>query len=391
MSDNRKHPSKSQWGTGVRKTIESKFSSVLLVEEVSGLPVAKGMERDPRLQRRIQQILKQYPDASEDFLAKYVLKQVLGDRPHKLDKGLLCAYLEETCFWVARQICQEYAIMKLSPLDCFGNARLCAANPGKIFAPYDFSSSAVGTYAKLRLKGATLDMMPEIGQQLCKHSKWRLLRELSRSRFQQALYNTGLSQPQISHILLVVDGFKQVYTAAKVKGPKQLPAPTWTQLRAIASYCNRSRGGDGRPVKASEAIGWLDIAVKAARSSAAVKVSSIDADEKLGAQLSYLDPEPEIDPDKLGEINHILADAFGALPPQGQKMLKLSHGEGLIQKKIGEIVGIKQCNVSRQIGKSKQVLLQALSGWSEENQGYRLTGEMSPVIDQWLQQFLGRE
>ena len=391
MSDNRKHPTKSQWRTGIRTTIESKFSSVLLVEEVSGLPVAKGWERDPRLQRRIQQILKQYPDASEDFLAKYLLKQVLGDRPHKLDKGLLCAYLEEICFWVARQICQEYAILNPSPLDCFGNARLCAANPGKIFAPYDFSRSAVKNYAKLRLKGATLDMMPQIGQQLYKHSKWRLLRDLSRGRFQQALYNIGLSQPQISHILLVVDGFKQVYTAAKVKGRKQLPAPTWTQLRAIASCTNRSRGGDRPSVRASEVIGLLDIAVKAARSSAAVKVSSIDADEKLWAKLIYCDREPEIDPDIKGKINHILAEAFGALPPMKQKMLKLSHGEGLIQKKIGEIVGIKQCNVSRQIGNSKQKLLQVLSGWSEENQGYQLTEEMSPVLDQWLQQFLRTE
>ncbi|MGK7903123.1 MAG: hypothetical protein AB4352_17285 [Hormoscilla sp.] len=67
-----------------------------------------------------------------------------------------------------------------------------------------------------------------------------------------------------------MDGFKQVYTAAKVKGRKQLPAPKRTQLHAIASCCNRSRGGVRPSVKASEAIGWLDIAVKAARSSAAV-------------------------------------------------------------------------------------------------------------------------
>ena len=188
-----------------------------------------------------------------------------------------------------------------------------------------------------------------------------------------------------------MDGFKQVYTAAKVKGRKQLPAPTWTQLRAIASCCNRSRGGVRPSVKAEQVIGLLDIAVKAARSSAAVKVSSMDADEKLWAQLSYLDPEPELDPDIKGKINHILAEAFAALPPMKQKMLKLSHGRGLIQKQIGEIVGFKQYNVSRQIGNSKQKLWQALSGWSEENQGYQLTAEMSPVIDQWLQQFLRTE
>ena len=90
-----------------------------------------GLQRFPQLEHAMQPIFEANPDAPADFIAKYLLKQVLDTTQTSPLSGCLSTYLDDLCLWVGRQVSK--LPLQHPPLECFLTARLVAADHKALF------------------------------------------------------------------------------------------------------------------------------------------------------------------------------------------------------------------------------------------------------------------
>lgn len=348
-------------------------------------------EKSPRLASNMTKKIESEAIANEEFWAQYWLKATLKDSQTKSSaREHLSAYLEEACYWTALKIHQQLAAYHLRRVDCFLMLREVAANPVKLFKNYDYKSSSVKTYSQFPLKSAVLDQVRK-GRELDKYTWPALLRAVTKKRLKESLHKANIKEPEMSQCLLAWQCFRDKYVPIKAVGSKQLQPPDLNQMEAIANHYNQQHNPQ-KSTTAPEIQKLLELCVQVIQDSSKTSFLSID-DCIYEPALMSEDPIEDQDAveSEYHQLDLVLSQAFAALPEEAQTLLNLWYGLGMTQSDLALVLGIaQQYQVSRMVGKHKQLLLKPLAEWSQETWEITLNsqqlGEMGKQLDGWLEE-----
>lgn len=378
-----------------KRNLEEKFSTVFRVADGKHGLVAMGLEGDRRLAKNFQQFTTSQQQPQEETLARLFLKSSLNGNEIPFDKDHICAYLDETCFWIGNALVGELAPLKLTASECFSSARIFAANPTQTFKNYDFAKSKVEKYALLQIKTVTKEHL-YLGKEVCKYSPWGLLRHSSKKKFSEALQQrTNLTQAEIQSCLFALEAYKKVYASSKEKGGQKLTEPSLETWLDIVGYYNKFCSKKNlEPVEDCRQIKkWLSYCVTAIREYSKLDFSPLEdgAFEEAGADLDWQPKTEEFE-----EVNAVLTGAFLDLEITEQLLLKLWYGLGISQGDIAAVLGIeKQYQVSRRLKSCNKKLLLVLAKWCAEAQKISLTEEvikeLTEPLTEWLKQYCEKE
>lgn len=385
-----------------RQTLIDKFSTFAIVEERNGFLVVSRWVYEPALKRSMQRMVELDSEANENFWALHWLKEALPLPLYRAGKWHLSAYLEETCYWTALQICQQFADKGYNPADCFQMARKLASNPAKLFANYDSRLSSVQTYAQMRLKSYLLDELRR-GREAEKYSDWALLRAVTKTALENALENCGYTESQVAPYRLAWRCFREIYTPAASEGSRKLPPPSAAQWEAIAGRYNQLRGQFKLEAEVSVKTlqNLLKTAVDAVRrqsqnspASAGSLEVALTPSMPVPKPLIYNDISEDDSPEFERErVNSILSQSFQLLPKEIRKMLELWLGLGFTQEEVAGLFGWDQTKFSRQMKKHGKGLLTQLLKELGKSEGNSKLGKKSKEIDkkgqlmkEWLEE-----
>lgn len=101
------------------------------------------------------------------------------------------------------------------------------------------------------------------------------------------------------------------------------------------------------------------------------------------------DEETQVRQDQQTQINVVLKDALAQLDPTLQELLQLYYQERLTQQQIARQLTLQQYAVSRKLTKTRELLLLALTRWSQETLHISPTSNVvkyiSALLEEWLQ------
>ena len=379
-----------------KRNFKEKFTTVFQVRDEKQQLVVMGLEGDRRLAKNLQQVIASYEQPQEESLARLFVKSSLNGNEVPFDKDHLCAYLDEACLWIGKDLAKELSPLDLRPSECFSSAREFAANPQKTFKNYDLTKSSVQKYAFFQIKTAAKEHL-YLGEEVCKYSPWGLLRYSSKRKFSEALQQkTNFSKKEIESCLLARECYQKIYTSSKEKGSKQLAEPSLEQWQDIVNYYNQLCSkknlepvADYRQIKE-----WLELCIQARIDYSKASFAPLEEEGFIGDcdEEFYFKPQAE----ELMVVNSVLEAAFLNLEPEERRLLKLWYGLGISQSDIAEVLEIeKQYQVSRSIKKYNKKLLLALAKWCGEVQKMDLSEEaiegLSEPIAEWLKQYCQKE
>jgi len=378
------------------RNLEEKFSTVFRVADGKQRLVMTGLEGDRRLAKNLQQVTTSQQQPQEDSLARLFLKSSLNGNEIPFDKDHLCAYLDETCFWIGNTLVRELAPLNLTASECFSSARVFAANPKQTFKNYNFAKSKVEKYAFLQIKTVTKEHL-HLGKEVYKYSPWGLLRHSSKKKFSEALQQkTNLAKTEIQSCLFALEAYKKVYASPKEKGGQKLTEPSLETWQDIVGYYNKFCSKKNlEPVENYRQIEkWLSDCVKAIREYSKLDFSPLVADDIIdeASEDFYCQPKTE----EFEEINAVLTGAFLDLEVAEKLLLKLWYGLGISQGDIAAVLGIeKQYQVSRLLKNYNKKLLLVLAKWCAGVKKISLTeeviNELKEPLNEWLKQHCQQE
>lgn len=378
------------------RNLEEKFSTVYRVRDGKQYLIFMGLEGDRQLLRNFQKIIASQQQPQEESLARLFLKSSLNGNEIPFDKDHICAYLDETCFWIGNALARELAPLNLTPSECFSSARVFAANPKKTLKNYDFAQSQVKKYALLQIKTVTKEHL-HLGKEIYKYTSWGLLRYCSKKKFSEALQQrTNLGQTEVKSCLLALEGYKKIYASSKDNGSQKLTEPTLEKWQEIVSYYNKFCSQKNlEPVENYRQIEkCLNYCIKAINDYSKQDFSPLLEDgiiDEVENEL-YFAPQAE----ELEEISSVLTGAFLDLELAEQQLLKLWFGLAVSQGDIADILGIeKQYQVSRLVKNCNKKLLLVLAKWCGKVQKISLSeakiNELKEPLNEWLKQYCQQE
>lgn len=339
-----------------------KYSSFGRLEEYDGLPSIVEWLKHPRLQRSMERRMQEsQPGAGENFWDLLLLREAMRQPDNSLTSDHLSARLEETCFFVVRRICLQFASLKMSPVDCFLRAREETSKPTKLLKKFDSKLGyKITTYVQPLLRSAILEKA-RIGNSLLKYRPPLLLRNVSQKVLEEALSLKGVSD--LFAYRLARQSFIEIcFPSSEGTAGRTMPWPLdESQLNAIANRYN-SRRQEYPPVSGDRIQTILAELDRAIRDSWQIRNVSIEDGSVSEPDLSY--PEPEL-ADEAGEdgqlVRSILSEAFASLPALIQDMMVIWHGFGFRQAEIALLFGLPdQTGVSKKLNRYQQQLLKYL-------------------------------
>lgn len=223
-----------------RQTVVEKFSTLLDAksEDSFGNLITR-WKLIPSLENNMRLQMESYVDAGTQFWARYWLFEARKANPDPLAVQHLWAYLQEACYWAAKETCDQIHTFDMKRLDYLQIARVAAIDPVAIFKKYDDSKgTTLETYGQFQLSRAILEVVRK-GKEAASYSDWGLLRALSKKALKVALQKAGINEPQLSRCLLAWQCFNEIYTPTRVR--RQLQPPNPKELAAFAELYNQSR------------------------------------------------------------------------------------------------------------------------------------------------------
>ena len=384
-----------------RQSLVEIFSTFLRLESDQ----ITGWLTSQRLQRSMLACLRDAPsNQTDDRWARYWHK--LWEQAHPLAADHLTAYLQETCYWVARKMALGFAD-RMAMADFFQIAIARVPNLLKHFnARY---SQSFKTYAELGFKNSLKDWL-RVQQQVEVCTDWALLYRLSRKRLLEALQGAALPPTTIEQYLLAWDCFRELVAVDDLrinvlKGPD---AQTW---QAIAVAYNAERSSQLRlPTTAASPElleQWLLKCARTVRDFLNPSVTSADAPnlgQRVGSILDTVSDDPKYAPmesllaqeeelarqAQLAQLNMILTRAIESFTAEERHLLGSYYNQEWTQAQIAQQLGMEQYQVSRQLGRLRRSLLKKLAQWSQETLHITLTpavvDAMSLTLEEWLSQ-----
>ena len=376
-----------------RKDIVKQFSTFLEVDDSNDY-LDNRWRYSPRLRNNITKAIAITPNASEEYWAKHWLKQNLQNNENSLARGHLAAYLEEVCYWTILKISPILSVYNLRKVDGFLMAREAAVNVKKIFKTYDFKTSAVKTYAQIRIRGEVLHTLGR-GREGDKYSWPALLRNTGKKPLEKALKNAGIKEPEYTRCCLAFQCFKDKYVPTRKKGSQKLQPPAPKQLEEIALFYRQCHPKK-EVITGGKIQELLDTCVRVLKETSTRRFTSLDdldlEREDFAETNNYDEPSA---PDEWEQVNSVLVEAFQKLTKTEKQMLELVLGLNINQGDLAPFFGYKeQYEVSREIKRKRKELLKAFGKWSEENFGIKLSsqklGNLDKIVKEWLEYYCAR-
>ena len=357
---------------------------------------------DPRLQRSIQRQLTSTPAQQADQLAIYWHRQ---HTKHPLAPSHLTAYLQEVCFWVAKEMIQRLQSPQYTLADYFQIANSEIPKVFKSFTPD--RGSSFKTYAKLILSNTLKDLLRQRqAADVC--SDWSLLRKVSKKRIGDVLLNRGVVEPEAAQYQFALFCFKTLYIPPDSNSQK-LPPPDSSVWQAIGELYNTKRqdqlvtpGAALTPtqieVRVTKLAQWTRSYLYPAidslnRSKPEPGTGEIQDDLTDTASESLLDAaieREEIDrrTSQQSALNHTLTQALANLKPELQAIIQLFYRDGLSQQELSSRLQLSQPTISRRIKQAEAQLLAALLAWIE-SQLHKIPDpnelkSISATLKEWL-------
>lgn len=349
---------------------------------------------DRVLQQSMLSRLAEQPDASEVDWMLYWHQQWQHSSKQRAEAHL-CAYVQESCYWVARRMAQEQTGVQYPVSDCF---QLAIASLPKILAEYQPSHAAtLKTYASLAFGNTIRDTLRQ-QREADRRTDWGLLRKLSQKQLVESLQNAGFSADAIAQYRLAWTCFKTYCAPNQTPSTRQLPQPDWNE---IATLYNAQGLHKTTPAElevrlkqcAKQARAYLYPAIASlnvSRENATGELQDDLPDETIATPLAVLIRQEELEErqSQWTQIQTVLKTALENLDPKLQQLLTLYCRDGLTQQQIAKQLEMKQYTVSRRLSSAKETLLLALAQWSKDSLHISLTSpalkDMSVVLEEWL-------
>ncbi|MEM7554717.1 MAG: sigma-70 family RNA polymerase sigma factor [Cyanobacteria bacterium P01_A01_bin.84] len=387
-----------------RQTIIEIFSTFLQFDA----EYFRGWSTDTRLRRSMESCLKKSvdnikfldeSDTQENFWALYWYK-IWQCKTARIAKEHLSAYLQETCYWVAKKSTDSFASNQYKISDCF---QIAIANVDKVLQSFNHhQSSALKSYAGMVFHSTIRDTLRQRHEiDIC--SAWGLLRKVSQKRLSESLNTVGLGNDDVKAYITVWNCFKIHYVPNPGNSGRQLPKPDKETLEKITAAYNSQSSSKEIPATIEK---WLLESSKAIRQYLYPSITSINAPAGNDSSTEWLDNLPDNSQDSLlteliqeeeklerksqqSEVSQVLMSAINKLETQAREILQLYYAQGFTQQQIASSLEIKQYTISRRLTKSKELLLKSLAKWSQERLHIPITSDVlknsSDVIEEWLQ------
>jgi RNA polymerase sigma factor (sigma-70 family) len=301
---------------------------------------------------------------------------------HPLAQSHLTAYLQEVCFWTAKEMTRRLQSPQYTLADYFQIANSEIPRVFKSFVPD--RGSSFKSYAKLVLTNSLKDLLRQRqAADVC--SDWSLLRKVSKKRIGEVLLQRGVTEPDTAQYQFARFCFKTLYIPPETSSQK-LPPPDPTVWQAIVELYNTKR--QHQLVVPGVALTAAQIEVrltKLAQWTRSYLYPSVDS-------LNRSKPEPgtgEVQDDltdttheslldaaidreevqqrvsQQTDLHTILTQALANLRPELQEILQLFYRDGLSQQELSTQLQMSQPTVSRRIKEAEKLLLSALLTWIE--------------------------
>ncbi len=344
--------------------------------------------------------------SDSDFWVAYWHERWKTGPQKAFPKAHLYAYLQEPCYWNARDLSRRFKTVHCGLEDCFQAAMYKSDNVLQGFNPD--SKASLATYANRAFGNAIRDALGRYDSlNVC--SDLSLLRRTSRKFLKEALEVDGTTSESV----------KATYEAALLSFQAILPPRSrtirdlghltpenWTamvreysKLKARQPAMKLAMGGE------AELRGWLHNCVKSLRCYKAPSFVSLNKACLEQEQEEFLDQltdheqvvplerlefdEAERDRQQLRQqVNSVLSDTVDGLNESDQMLLHLYFCEGLKQTEIAKRLEIDQSKVSRHIAKVRKTLLKDLVLWAREelhiSNEAPVLKDMSLFLNDWL-------
>ncbi|EDX83302.1 RNA polymerase sigma factor, sigma-70 family [Synechococcus sp. PCC 7335] len=324
-------------------------------------------------------------------------------------EGHLTAYLQETCYRVARQLKRQVPGEQFCLSDCF---QMAIAKTPQILAGFDPSRGYhLSTYAA-RAYSTIIKEQLRRSQEIDFCSNWALLRKISRKQLTEAIAQAGLVAPEANLYLLAWRCFNALYIPPRPTANRALKEPdpeTWT---AIVKLYNTERNNQPYGLRTVATVlelqdlldccaSWARAYLNPAQISIHMALGGPESQE-LGEVLPQLQAASVLD-DLLKQesegqrtaqqhaVYAVLANAITTLAPTRQHLLQLYYGEGLTQQRIAAQGQLKQFEISRYLSRARKRLIQALVQWSQDHLHISITPDIvntiSDDLEMWLSAF----
>ncbi|XGV98355.1 MAG: sigma-70 family RNA polymerase sigma factor [Leptolyngbya sp. BL-A-14] len=379
------------------------FSTFLQLESDRSM----GWLTNQRLRRSMMACLQEASqNQADDVWARY-WHRLWEQQSHPLAAAHLTAYLQETCYWVARKMALGFAD-RSAMADFFQVAIARVPNLLKHFNAR-YSQSFKG-YAELVFKNSLKDWL-RVQQQVEVCTDWALLYRLSRKRLLAALQGAALNPSTIEQYILAWDCFRELVGVddSRMNALKCPDEQTW---QAIAATYNAERLPNSPAVSPAVLEQWLLKCAKTVREFLHPNVLSADA-PKLGQSggsiLDTVSDDPKHAPlerlitqeeeltrqTQLVQLSAVLSHALAALTAEERHLLWTYYKQEWTQTQIAKQFGLEQYQVSRQLGRIRRSLLKQLAQWSQEALHISPTPDvvdaMSLALEEWLSQAMKHE
>ncbi|MEC4895370.1 MAG: sigma-70 family RNA polymerase sigma factor [Oscillatoria sp. PMC 1051.18] len=362
---------------------------------------------DPSLRRSMQQCLANSPQhqSSPKFWALYWHKQWQNNATIRAREHLT-AYLQEVCFWAAQKTAAGFGSSQYSLSDYF---QMAIARIEKILNNFDPQQGvALRNYAKAIFNTTMREILRQ-RQEVDICTAWGLLRKISQKRLMESLQQVGLSEKTIARYILAWHGFKTIYAPQQARASRKLPRPDKATWEALAAFYNSQRyqqlAPDETEIDSETIEKWLIACATAARSYLYPSVTSINKPQQGNSESELLDQlaanegeslltaaiaeeESQTRQTQTAQMSQTLETAIANLEPPLPEILQLYYSDTHTQQQIAAKLGMKQYAVSRRLSKARQLLLQKLANWSQENLHITLNSDVlkhtSTVLEDWL-------
>ncbi|MBD2771322.1 sigma-70 family RNA polymerase sigma factor [Iningainema tapete] len=366
---------------------------------------------DNKLRRSIENCLsKSSSPESDQFWSLYWYK-IWRNNAENLAFMHLSAYLQEPCYWAAKNIMKKFYSTKYELADYF---QMGIAEVQKICNGFKPEKNVnLKTYATI----AFLSLLKEILRQrqdvhIC--TDWALLRKVTKKRFVEALVSAGLTSEEIARYKLAWKCFQALYIQQHAGGIERLPEPSRKLWSEIANLYNRER--QSQLVSASRELDgemveqWLRKTATWIRSYLYPTVDSLDVPKPGSNSPGHWDL-PELTSESLmteliaqentqesqnrrEEIHNFLLAALKQLTPELREVLQMYYQQDLTQQEIARRLGKDQVWVSRKLSKSRKILLEELTKWEQKSEKSQQGVNVSPdpnllkdrsdALEEWL-------
>jgi RNA polymerase sigma factor (sigma-70 family) len=369
---------------------------------------------DIRLRRSMQRCLQETDQrsptrifavpSSEVFWSLYWY-QCCSTTNSRLAEQHLSAYLQEPCYWAARQIARRFATPQFSLPDYFQMAIAQVNTVLKRFNPQ--RSTSLRAWASLLFPSLLRDILRQRQEaDLC--TNWGLLRKVSKKRLLEALHHAGLPIDKIAQYRLAWMCFQSQYVQAQPESP-QLPEINPQFWEAVSHLYNTQRTNHlpslGWECSPKMIESWLSQCALWVRAYLYPPVESLNV-PKLGLEsremqdevtdtrsesllMEILDREAQQERQiQQSQLHKVLITALKQLDPQSQALLKLYYRDGLTQQQIMTQLQMSQATVSRRLSKAREGLLTALVTWNQQTLNSppisNRIKDMSVALEEWL-------